>query len=86
VNSEAILITGGAGFIGSNLAHRLLDEGHQVTIFDNLSRSGCETNVAWLRRNHGADSLAPDAAELTDFAALCGPAKGHSASTIWPGR
>jgi CDP-paratose 2-epimerase len=44
-NRESLLITGGAGFIGSNLAHRLLGEGHQVTIFDNLSRSGCETNL-----------------------------------------
>ncbi len=32
-----ILITGGAGFIGSHLAERLLAEGHQVSIIDNLS-------------------------------------------------
>ena len=31
-----ILITGGAGFIGSNLASRLINGGHEITIFDNL--------------------------------------------------
>ncbi len=44
-----VLITGGAGFIGSNLAARLLEEGHHVTILDNLSRAGSEANLAWLR-------------------------------------
>jgi CDP-paratose 2-epimerase len=48
-----VLITGGAGFIGSNLAHRLLSQGHGVTIYDNLARRGTEENVAWLRDNHG---------------------------------
>jgi CDP-paratose 2-epimerase len=67
---ERILITGGAGFIGSNLADRLLSEGHEVTIFDNLSRSGCEANVTWLRQTHGADAFLLMRGELTDFATL----------------
>ena len=33
---ERVLITGGAGFIGANLANRLLIEGYDVTIYDNL--------------------------------------------------
>jgi CDP-paratose 2-epimerase len=47
-----ILITGGAGFVGANLAHRLLSEGRPVAILDNLSRPGVERNLAWLRELH----------------------------------
>jgi CDP-paratose 2-epimerase len=47
------LITGGAGFIGVNLAHRLLARGGRVVVFDNLSRAGVERNVEWLRATHG---------------------------------
>lgn len=50
---RAVLITGGAGFIGSNLAHRLLSAGHDVLIFDNLSRPGVEHNLQWLCKRHG---------------------------------
>lgn len=46
------LITGGAGFVGANLAHRLLEEGRRVLVFDNLSRPGVERNLEWLRRSH----------------------------------
>jgi CDP-paratose 2-epimerase len=47
------LITGGAGFVGSNLAHRLLSLGRPVRILDNLSRPGVEQNLQWLRHQHG---------------------------------
>jgi CDP-paratose 2-epimerase len=43
------IIIGGAGFIGCNLARRLVDSGQRVVVFDNASRAGVEHNVAWLR-------------------------------------
>jgi CDP-paratose 2-epimerase len=47
--SGRTLITGGAGFIGTNMAERLLDEGGQVVILDDLSRPGVRRNLAWLK-------------------------------------
>lgn len=76
MKKDRILITGGAGFIGSNLAHYLLDKGHEVIIFDNLSRSGCKSNIAWLRENHGSDSFHLTVANLADFDALKEASKG----------
>ncbi|HSM26252.1 MAG TPA: SDR family NAD(P)-dependent oxidoreductase, partial [Anaerolineaceae bacterium] len=47
--SKKFLITGGAGFIGSNYVARLLKRGEDVTIFDNLSRAGSKMNIEWLK-------------------------------------
>ncbi|PZR77195.1 MAG: CDP-paratose 2-epimerase [Chthoniobacterales bacterium] len=49
---DHVLVTGGAGFVGCNLAHRLAQNGERVLVFDNLSRAGVEQNVAWLRSEH----------------------------------
>ena len=53
VGRQPVLVTGGAGFIGSNIADRLASEGHHVHLFDALSRPGVERNLDWLRRRHG---------------------------------
>ena len=47
------LITGGAGFIGCNLAYRLVSQGQAVRILDNLARPGAEKNLRWLRERFG---------------------------------
>ena len=48
-----LLITGGCGFLGSNLAAAALDRGDELMLFDNLYRSGSLENLAWLR-NQGS--------------------------------
>src|SRR3989338_3593372 len=45
-----MLITGGAGFIGSNLAAHFIKQGYRVTVFDNLSRQGSRANIQWLKK------------------------------------
>lgn len=47
-----LLITGGCGFLGSNLAAEALRRGDEVIVFDNLSRMGATENQDWLR-SHG---------------------------------
>jgi CDP-paratose 2-epimerase len=42
------LITGGCGFLGSNIARKILERGDELFIFDNLSRFGSEKNFDWL--------------------------------------
>jgi CDP-paratose 2-epimerase len=63
------LITGGAGFIGCNLASRLLAADHPVLIYDDLSRPGVEKNLEWLRRQYG-DRLHFEEADVRDRHAL----------------
>ena len=65
------LITGGAGFVGSHLAERLLGEGHEVLVIDNLS-TGSIDNISHLKANTGfsyvVDSVTnePLLAEMVD--------------------
>ena len=44
-----VFITGGAGFVGCNLAQNRLDRGDVVTVFDNLSRPRTQHNLEWLQ-------------------------------------
>ena len=70
------LITGGAGFIGANYAHRLLSRGEAVVIYDDLSRHGTEANLEWLQAGHGEQAIEPVIADVRDAAALAEAARG----------
>jgi CDP-paratose 2-epimerase len=50
--ARPVVITGGAGFLGCNLAERLASDGRDVLVVDSLARAGVESNLAWLRRRH----------------------------------
>jgi CDP-paratose 2-epimerase len=60
-----VLITGGAGFIGCNIADRLASEGHDILVYDALSRPGVEANLAWLKERHG-ERIASIVADIRD--------------------
>ena len=59
-------ITGGAGFIGSNYVHRLVQRGENVTVYDNLSRAGAPKNVAWLEKTFGKEAFRLIAGDVRD--------------------
>ncbi len=71
MTSGAMLITGGAGFVGANLADALLRAGAPVVVFDDFSRPGVEHNAAWLSRSHG-DLLRVVRGDVRDVQALRG--------------
>ncbi len=52
IQEKYILITGGAGFVGTNLTAKLLDLGYKVMIYDNLYREGVKENLKWLKNKY----------------------------------
>jgi CDP-paratose 2-epimerase len=64
------IITGGAGFIGSNAASRYLQGGHHVVVVDNLSREGARKNLDWLRPQGSLEFVQLDIREGGELARL----------------
>lgn len=66
---KKVLVTGGAGFVGSNCVAALAGEGARVIVYDNLSRRGTEKNLAWLRESCG-DRIEVMEEDIRDFDSL----------------
>jgi CDP-paratose 2-epimerase len=65
-----VLVTGGAGFVGSNLVNHLLGEGLDVTIFDAFLRRGAHKNVEWLSSKYNGPKLRVVSGDVRDFQAV----------------
>jgi CDP-paratose 2-epimerase len=76
--ARPVLITGGAGFVGTNLAGRLLEAGRRVRVFDDLSRPGVEQNLEWLTETYGA-RVEFVRGDVRDAAAVSGAARDAEA-------
>jgi CDP-paratose 2-epimerase len=64
------LVTGGAGFIGTNYVSRLIQRRELVTVYDNLSRMGAPRNVTWLQETYGVESFRLIVGDLRDASLL----------------
>ncbi len=65
-----ILITGGCGFLGSNLAAAALRLNNEIVIFDNLHREGSAVNLEWLRRQGKLRFIDGDIRNANDISRL----------------
>ncbi|MGA7193481.1 MAG: GDP-mannose 4,6-dehydratase [Anaerolineales bacterium] len=74
--AKKYLVTGGAGFIGSNYVYRLLKRGEDVTIYDNLSRAGAPKNLEWLKKEFGDKSFNLIRADVRDSDSIAEAARG----------
>ncbi|HEV2867067.1 MAG TPA: SDR family NAD(P)-dependent oxidoreductase, partial [Allosphingosinicella sp.] len=85
-DARPVLITGGAGFIGSNIADALAEAGHDVLVYDSLARPGVERNLAWLEQRHGSRiaSVVADVRDEDELARAAREAKAvfHMAAQV----
>jgi CDP-paratose 2-epimerase len=70
-----VLVTGGAGFIGTNLVRALAESGRDVLVLDNFARPGVEKNALWLT-SHWADRVRVVRGDVRDAAGVASWVRG----------
>lgn len=73
-----VLVTGGAGFLGCNIADRLAGQGRRVLVLDSLARPGVAANLEWLKSRHG-ERVQALVADVRDEAAVREAVRGAAA-------
>jgi CDP-paratose 2-epimerase len=68
-SARPVLVTGGCGFIGCNIADALVARGQSVLIFDSMARNGAQENAHWLKSRHG-DRIEIRTADIRDGEAV----------------
>jgi CDP-paratose 2-epimerase len=69
--ARPVLVTGGCGFIGCNIAEALASRGQRVLILDSLARAGSQENAKWLQARHPS-RVVIEKADIRDEAAVSG--------------
>ncbi len=88
METQRALVTGGAGFVGSNYAKHLLDLNAEVVVFDNFARGkGCESNLQWLKSHPKSGNLKVVKGEVSSVQSLEDASKGcdlilHTAAQV----
>jgi CDP-paratose 2-epimerase len=75
---ENVLVTGGCGFLGSNIAAHFLSRGARVTVIDALFRTGGEANLAWLRSQDPGNAFTFVQGDLADEKLVDGVFRQHA--------
>lgn len=70
-----LLVTGGCGFLGSNLAASALSQGIELCVFDSLYRHGSQKNLEWLRQQGGFEFVHGDIRNANDVQRVVGRIK-----------
>jgi CDP-paratose 2-epimerase len=70
LEGKQVLVTGGAGFVGSNLANHLAERDCRVTVFDSLARRGSQHNIRWLLERHPHGNIQFQQGDIRDAEAL----------------